>query len=511
MKKLNSNWLLISLVCVIAILSSCSDSESKEILPNFPSKQTVSIKANETEKITFDANMSWKLTSSQTWCKFIENDTEEYSLSGTEGKQSITIKVTDENLSFDESKAIVKLQMGTQTEGIVEVIRSAKDYELTIFDAEDNIIEAIEVGYSDYITFTVHANFDFAAIEKPEWVNLEGETIIGSANEKVLSGAIVEKNGENEKYPIEASNSEVITFANEEGTASFDIPVFFKGMDADIIKIEENTPWHWNVTMDGQNFKQENNLEPERAPSYEGSVPFTITTLNDDYKFLYAEISNGKYWITDDNGETVSWMSIENRDESGKISVKVEEFIPSRWGPQTREGTVLAFPAATYETAAAELEDGTDYDEFSSKYDENILIELTQKKPQLGIEVKQSGYLDVDVRKETDTDVLTYINYDLDIEDVYAMDVDGGAYFTMNPKIENFGDDDGTTIGTFYAVTLDGNMIDNEELNLNIAGVDQSSFYYLAMNTPSPFESAFIVVFIDQSWQEKKALVVYPK
>lgn len=511
MKKINSNWLLISLTFIIVLFNACSKDEDKVTLPVFPSKQTVNIKANNTKEFSFDANMDWKLTSSQTWCKFVVNEAEEYSLSGKAGNQTVTIMVTNENMSFDETKAILKLQMGNQSEDIADIIRASMDYELTVFDAEGNEVNVIEVGYKEYINFSVQANFDFAASEKPDWVEFDGESIVGSANVKIESGAQIKRDGGNEKYPVEASEANVINFANEAGTASFKIPVSFAGMDAEEIDIEENTPWHWMVSMDGKSFAQYNDLEPDRAPEYENAVPFIITALNDEYKFIYAEIANDQYWLADENGEDVTWLKVIDKEGKGKVSVEVDEFIPSMWGPKNRTGTILAFPAAIFDSVVEELEDGTDYTEFADKYTENILIEITQKEADSGIKVLQSGWMDVEVRKEMDANILSYLKNELFIEDVYAMDGEEGAYFTLYPGLENFGEEDGEALGAFYALTVDGEDVENSKLGLAFEGVDENGLFYLSLNTPTPFDKPFIVVFIDSSWMNKKALVVHPQ
>ncbi len=507
MKKFYSNWLVMSLVLALAFLNACTKDEPV-VQPKFPDKQTISIKANETKEFTFDANMDWKLTSSQTWCVFVVNGAEEFSLSGKAGKQTVTIKVTDENVEFDETKAVLKLQMGSLTEDIAEIIRSAKDFDLLVFDAEGNEVEFIEVGYDDFIQFSVEANFDFAATEKPEWVEFDGGAVTGSANQKVTGGAVIVKDGSREKYPVEAGNEHVIVFANEAGTASFTIPVSFAGMDPNEIDITVNTAWHWQVDMEGKNFIQKS--QSDDAPEYKNAVPFNIAVLNDDYKVVYAELSNDQYWLTDENGENVSWLKLVDKEGKGSVTVEVEEFTPQMWGPKERTGTILVFPAAVYEAAVAELEDGTDYDQFANKYEENILIEITQKEASSGFIILRSGWLEVAAREETDTEILNLLKYDLGVEEVFAFDADEDTYFSINPELEMFGEDEGETLGMFYAITPTGEDIDPEDIGLAIGGMSEDGFFYLDLITPSPFNTPIILVVVDGTYMNKKALVVYP-
>lgn len=351
MKKITSNWLLISLAFVVGLFSACSKDDDKAVLPVFPSAQTISIAANDSKDFSFDANMSWKLSSSATWLKFEKDGVEEFSLSGVAGKQTVKIKATNENLGNEDSKATLALTMGNQTETIAEVVRSAIENKITIYDADGKEISAIEVGYNDYIEFSVEANFEFAAISKPEWVKFEGGSLTGNANVKVKSGAEFDNETVSEKYPIEASDKNVIVFANSAGTISFSVPVFFAGMDAREIDILDNVAWNWTVDLDGVSFVQ--TIQSEDPVTFEDGVPFTIVTLNDDYKAVYAEMSNDQYWLTDENGEAVSWLKLVDKNKDGNVVVEVEKFVPADWGPTSRTGTILVFPAAVYEEAIA--------------------------------------------------------------------------------------------------------------------------------------------------------------
>lgn len=55
--------------------------------------------------------------------------------------------------------------------------------ELKIYDMEGNEIHEIEVGYNNYKPFQIKANFRFAATNRPEWLEIAGNAIVGTANE----------------------------------------------------------------------------------------------------------------------------------------------------------------------------------------------------------------------------------------------------------------------------------------------------------------------------------------
>lgn len=526
MKKINSSWLLMSLVFAIAFFSACSKDDASTIIePIFPDKVTINSKADDVKELSFNANQSWKLTSSKRWATFIDDGFESLDISGEAGNQIVKIGISSSGITPGETKAEIALQLGKNDKDkrvIAEILRSGFDYNLTVFDAEGNEIEVIKVGYGGYIEFSVQANFDFAATNWPKWIEFDGKTIIGSANSKVKSGAAIIKDGSIEKYPIEASEKSVITFANEDGTASYNIPVSFVGMDNDVLEISENTQWNWEVSLDGKEFIQTSMLDNTTTKEYKNAIPYTLTTLNDDYKFLYAEIGDEKYWLGDAEGNPVTWLKAVDIDKKGKIKVAVEEFTPGNWGPFERTGTIFAIPSAMYDEVANALEDGTptgipdseDEEEiknsFANKYGKYVLIEITQKDPSAPIVVKKGGYENLSVSIEGNSEITDILKYDLGIEEVYKVNVDADSYLTLAPQMSNFGEDDeGNMMGMFYAMGIDFENIDNEDIGLGIAG-SENDFFYLEMSTPSVFNEPIIVVFIDGSWQNKKALVIYP-
>ena len=75
-------------------------------------------------------------------------------INGTAGKQTIKVKITDDDASNDKSVGQLFLSMGGQKVAIAEVTRSAAGYKLQVFDAAgSNITETgITVGYKDLAT-----------------------------------------------------------------------------------------------------------------------------------------------------------------------------------------------------------------------------------------------------------------------------------------------------------------------------------------------------------------------
>lgn len=508
MKSVKASWFLVNLLIVIGLcMSACSKDDDGDVIPVFPEQQKISCQANDEKELSFEANMNWKLTSSVTWCKFMANGVEEYSLSGNAGKQTVTIKVTDENQGFEESTAKLELTMGTDKAIIAEVTRLAKNYELKVFDTDGNEIQTIEVGYKNYIEFAVEANFDFAATDKPEWMEFEAGSMVGSANQKVTGSVKITMDGTREKYPISASSENVIVFANQAGTASFPIQVFYKGMDADEIEIGGNTPWNWTVSLDGQEFSQTSGLGD--PVSHTGGIDYTIKALNDQYEYLFVQVSNGKIYVIDDD---TNWMKVEeDNNTKGKVKVKVDPFTPSPWGNPSRTGCIFVFPKEIYGAAIAEIEDGSDFNEIATAYQHNILMNVTQKAASTGFIIKKDGWETVSCTKETDTSILELLQGEYFIDEVYTITAGPEEYYLVCPELEQFGaDKDGGTLGTWEATTATNEEIDPAILGgLGIGGME-GDFYSIEVTTPADFTGPIIIRFIDATWQNKKALVIRP-
>ena len=182
--KFTLGWFFISLLMAFAV-TACDDEDDNVATVTFPEKQTIGGAASETKSLTFDAVADWTLTSSSTWCYFITEETpaakaaegvKEYSISGKAGKQTVTIGISDEGQDYDNTTvASITISMNGQEAVLAEVTRNATGRTLKLYkkgegDAwvEIDKDEAIEAGYSNYITYKAVANFPFAATNRPE-------------------------------------------------------------------------------------------------------------------------------------------------------------------------------------------------------------------------------------------------------------------------------------------------------------------------------------------------------
>ena len=379
MKTVCKGGLFIGLLMTFC-LSACSDDDDDAVTPIFPEKQNIICNSNDTREFTFTANTNWSLASSAIWCKFKADDMEEFVLSGTAGTQTVTLLVTDDNMQAGNvSIAKLELTMGGQTIVIGEVTRSKVDYELKIYDADGiDITEQgiLKVGHRDFVRFDVKANFRFAATNLPGWVELEGGSLVGAVNQKVKGGLKIIENEVREKYPVQASEENVITFADEEGRSFKTFKVVYDGMTPGMIDITapSTNRYGWTVSLDGKSFAQDGN-----ANTYTNKLPFTIKTLNDDFEIVFIEKGNYNNSLYLMDSEYNEWMRCEG--EKGNINLIVTPLDPAE-GIKERVGYVLVLSRAEYESIKDDLE-GTliEGGDIVYKYQqEALLVQFTQKE-----------------------------------------------------------------------------------------------------------------------------------
>lgn len=457
MKMFCKSWLFIGLLATFC-LAACSDDDDKAETPVFPAKQNIVCNAGETTDFTFTANTNWSLASSAIWCKFKSDATEEYVVSGTAGTHTVTVMATDDDQKIEKaSVAKLELTMDGETIVIGEVTRSAVGTELKIFDLEGNEIDkttGLKVGYDNFAQFKVKANFRFAATNLPGWVELQGGSLVGAVDKEVTGGLKIIQDENREKYPVEANiEKNVITFADEEGKAFYEFPVYYEGMDPAKLDLKFPTayPTNWIVSLDGQKFTQKSSGGSTGDATLYKRIPFTIKTLNDDFEIVYME--EWEDWQGKKNISLIDpsmlWMHCEG--ENGKINLTVDEYKPNTaWGePESRTGYVLALPRQKYTEIEANIEgaiveNGEIKYEYEQKY---LLIAFTQK----------------DVKEETDTQAfkVTYNdpsegvmqeatctkskdNYGYETDEVYVIKQpnSGNQALTIDPFMEgNFEED----------------------------------------------------------------------
>lgn len=471
--KFTLGWFFISLLMAFAV-TACDDDDNDVVNVTFPEKQTIGGAVNETKSLTFDAVADWTLTSSSTWCYFITEETpaakaaegvKEYAISGKAGKQTVTIGISEEGQEYDQATvASIIIRMNGQEAVLAEVTRNAAGRTFKLYkkgegDAwiEVSAEEGIEAGYDNFIQYKAEANFRFAATNRPEWLSIEGGSIVGAANQEVLFGIkVVEGRPEYSKYEQNAP----INFQDEEGKSVFTYPVNYKGMDPEAMELSGPNPYNWVVSLDGKTFVQTSTSGAEGTSinlTYNNFVEYTVDVLKDDFVPVFVE-EYDNYGMTAfktniPNPELpdepmVDWIHI-TKNGKNKVRITVD---PS---DTKRKGYVLILPKALYEQVAADPfceksdngligndESTGEYGILSKFQNFNMLMVFTQDQIKTGEEdkkefsVKLWGFQETncsDITNEFEIDFIkTTFGKDVIMKSIQA---NSSEFYTISPMM----------------------------------------------------------------------------
>lgn len=494
-KLLFKNWLvLMSLVMACGFTACDDDDDNVGTAPIFPEKQEINLAAGGSQEFSFEANTNWSLSSSAIWCVFVKDEVESFVLSGTPGKQTVTVKMTGDAPAHETSVAKLELTMGGEKVVIGEVRREAQGYDLQLFDEEGNPITELEVGYNDFKRFKVKANYRFAVTNKPSWVKLEGDALVGGINKEVTGGLEIIQDGNMEKYPVTADQKYTLTFASEDGKSEKQIPLVFGGMsaeDMDIVDGPTANKWSWTISEDGKTFTNGAGVAGGGGTSYNKHVSFTLKAKNDDFKIVMID----EYTHNDEvHHEEMKdeWMQYAIYDKC-KINLTAN---PLESDPRT--AYVLAFPSAKYE----EIKDdviGNAFDEAGElkiEYDRFLLMIATQEviEDTSGPEFKVTWW-DEETSTNNEIELTKYTDpmFDEFNVAVQTFEAEVGKSYDVDPLLGMFGTD-----------WKCGAMMENPAIVVEGMEWGQSA----TITIKSEFSEDFPIMFMDSGDAIKKILVV---
>lgn len=476
MKTLISKyWLVLMALVSVTLFTACS-SDDDAVTPVFPQVQTIGGAAGAELDFTFDANESWSLSSDKIWCKLVQGEkTDAFVLNGTAGKQTIKVKITDDDASKDMSVAQLFLNMGGQKVAIAEVKRSAAGYKLQVFDAAGNDITetGITVGYNVYTKFTVKSNYRFAVTNTPAWVDLEGGFLVGTPNKDAVGGVSFKENqGVSAKYAIAKDGNYTITFTSEDGKAATTIPVIYNGMTTSTMDVTypTSTQWAvWNVSLDGKVFTQNGSSltgGDTNDFTFYNFVPFTLKTLGDAYQLVVFEnTENGLF--EDGTG------AVKLQGEKGDVKLTVAPL-----GSGSREFLVYALPQSVFESLENGL-DGMLEEDFmtvKSDYDRYFLMDVVQKEEKKGdsevtAPIVTSMGMNVDCALTSNEDYKMYAEgiFSYTGKDVFESTVYGG-YVAIYPQIDGWDPSAGANV-VIYDGTANRVPVENYEVGQDDKGI----------------------------------------
>ncbi len=510
MKTLISKyWLVLMALVSVTLFTACS-SDDDAVTPVFPQVQTIAGEAGAELDFTFDANESWSLSSDKIWCKLVQDEkTDAFVLNGTAGKQTIKVKITDDDASKDMSVAQLFLNMSGQKVAIAEVKRSAAGYKLQVFDAAGNDITetGITVGYNVYTKFTVKSNFRFAVTNTPAWVDLEGGFLVGTPNEAVVGGVSFKENqGVSAKYAIAKDGNYTITFTSEDGKAAVTVPVIYNGMTTSTMDVTYPTSsqWAvWNVSLDGKVFTQNGSSltgGDTNDFTFYNFVPFTLKTLGDAYQLVvFKNTENGLF--EDGTG------AVKLQGEKGDVKLTVAPL-----GSGSREFLVYALPQSVFESLENGLDGMLEEDcmTVKSDYDRYFLMDVVQKEANSSADdqsaaptILKMGYLPVECKKDKSMygSVISE-KFDYNGDEIYVAQSEVGSSLKVNPNIKDW--DPYTMMETGFLTVMDsyGNDVYAEP------SMDENNNWVFSVKVPAA--TPIFMVFEDNGTPVKVLVVESP-
>lgn len=480
-------------------VGGCSDSDSDG--PGdvtFPEKDAITVNAGQDRTLTFSADAEWKLTSNASWCRFVDGDFVQTTISGEAGDQSVTIRVSDDNQNSEKDDvAEITMAMGGKSQVIYEITRPrkgassliVKDESGKVIDAENPLL--VKGGnITSPVETTVTLEIDDASAQlgvltdkTASWVTV---TALTGTNNYAVSFKDDNADGKNPKYAIPTEENAVITFAAQKNgsiVAEVAIPIYYEGYAESALIVD---PSYMSVTVseDGQTMTGEGGVSGSESVDYGDELISTVTTRNDAFEIveiaytatydqwgtptevIYDFSANGDLdWVTTSKiaGET-------DADVKNRVRLTVSE-LPE--GEEPRNATVMIFPKAVYDEIEDDLQGNvidSEVNDIKSAYSTYIMAKLTQgaesAEPEGGVSF--AGYYYTSF--EGEAMAMTF-------EEVVGM----GA--GLEPKMENISDTpEGDAIFSDYGLsvmpnknvwkaTVPAGMMGDESSRLGIAAV----------------------------------------
>ncbi|WP_373176449.1 BACON domain-containing protein [Bacteroides eggerthii] len=385
MKALNlrsmSRIMALAMMFIVSF-TSCSDNEEGSV-PVFPELKEINCDANETAEISFEANLDWEISSNAGWCKFINGEFSEGAMNGKAGKQTLTISVSADGQNYnDDATADITLKMTNLSQVIYKVKRAKREYaDLLVTDEEGNKYDKTHPltikGNGNSTVYTIVKAQAEAGMEigfyAPAWLDFT----VDEEGTYRFTFKYNNSEGLNPKYPIEEGEHHIVFMTKDAETANTDkirkveIPLIYEGMQEDAIIID---PAYTSVAVsaNGQTISDGETTSSE--------LTSTITVRGDEFKVVaFARTDKGseEYEYDFSGNGNVDWINITT--DNDKVTLKAEENNDGK----EREGVVMAFPIAVYNTIQNDLQAkiiDSETNEIYTQYNTNIVAVLKQDK-----------------------------------------------------------------------------------------------------------------------------------
>lgn len=344
----NLSWFVVwAMVCMVAFASCSDEEETVDETPVFPELKEINIPAGGNDEISFEANMDWTLTSDAGWCKFVDGEFEESTMSGKAGSQTVQVVVSADGQDYEtDAVAQITLKMGNQSQVIYKVTRAKKEYQsLVVTDEEGNT-------YDETHPLTIKGNLATGEVYTTVKVEVEEGTQIGveypewvilrvNEDEGTYELTFNTESGHNFKYAMEEEGT--LKFMTESGDRSVAVPVVYEGMDETSLGV---SPSHSNVSVNA-----DGSFALESGKS--STLTSEIISRNDEYEivaFVQTEGADGEFDYDFSGNGKVDWITVAKNGADVTITAS-----PNETGA-VRDAVVMAFPKAVYDEINGNLE-----------------------------------------------------------------------------------------------------------------------------------------------------------
>ena len=500
--KYIGKWYMACLAIAFGCLAvACSEDEEMPVEATFTAPAEFDLTGLETcgsvvDSFKVTSNGVWQVYSNRTWVKLSFEKGGYYfnDVQGVEGTYTVYMKITADELDFNESEATVTLLAGGKKQTVATIRREGKAYVFTLLSGDGEEVDRIEIGKDATAWVAPSANFECSILSWPAWLG-EPEALSGGYTLNVLKDAV----------PFIKKGA--VTFGNIDSTVVFCVPVEYSGMDPMEIVIDgEYTPWGWKVELDGKTFLQKTiSASGENITTVvENALAYSVTCLNYDYRLFAAQEKDGKLSLMDEGD---SWI-VASQDEAdiSRLSVSVS---PSSL--ESRTGYLFAVPAASYGNFMDSLSVSSDVDSFVDSHINYVVVELEQKSLEStdGFVITDNNGAAVDCF--VDDKYYEWLCSEYGIEDVTTCNLVPGKSYTLVTRLKadewqgayalQYIDDRSYVELSDWGITATNNPVLGED-----------GLYRFNIEVPTPFDREVILRLFDATSGQvnKKALVIRP-
>ena len=364
MKALNlksMSWIMALAMMFIVSFTGCSDDDDEKENGSgkveFPALQETTLNADETLQISFKANTNWTLTSTASWCKFVNGDFTESTITGKAGEQTITAKISGDGQNYEEDHvAEIKLSMNGKEEVIYKITRPKKEFkDLIIKDKEGNIYNTKNPiiikgsGYDKfntvYTTIILESELEVGVSENPDWV------AITSKGEGEYDLTFKNSNKENldPKYSFTTEKGYKLVFGvktNDGEKINVSVPVAYEGLKENILLFDPEYVGALTLSEDGKTFTTASSGSmgsTTEGTKYENQLSSTVTVRDDKFHVLKIKeirtVQMGTNFYTYDVTIEPDWITVQQEGTTLTLTAKA---LPE--GEEARGAAILAIP-----------------------------------------------------------------------------------------------------------------------------------------------------------------------